>query len=117
MLSVLVVVFCGDRIAILRPTKAAPQSTEAMRGAVYGYLEAIMMDKDDLATGTAWAGAAIAAALLETLFDKGILTREESRGVLDRAMKALAPVMQTPAGFQASRVIGTLQTGKFSARG
>jgi hypothetical protein len=76
----------------------------------------IMADKTALAMGTALAGGAIAAALLETLFDKGILDLDESRDVLDRAMKTLGPVMQTDLGFQASSVIGALQRGKFSAR-
>jgi polyhydroxyalkanoate synthesis regulator phasin len=68
------------------------------------------------ALGTALAGGAIAASLIETLHDKGILTLDESRAVLDRAMKSLAPVMQAEGGMQASRIIGGMMTGKFSAR-
>jgi hypothetical protein len=76
-----------------------------------------MASGTDLAAGTGLAGGAIAVALLETLFEKGILDLNESRGVLDRAMKSLAPVMQTPGGFTAAGIIGALQRGKFSARG
>lgn len=76
-----------------------------------------MATGEELATGTALVGGAIAVALLETLFENGFLTLETSRSVLDRAIKSLAPVMQTPAGFQAVGIIGALQRGKFSARG
>jgi hypothetical protein len=67
--------------------------------------------------GTALAGGAIAAALLEALYDKGILNLDESRAVLDKAIKSLTPVMQMEGGMQAARIIGSLQSGKFSARG
>ena len=76
-----------------------------------------MATSEELATGTALVGGALATALLEALFDKGILNLSESRAVLDRAMKSLAPVMQTPAGFHAAGIIGALQRGKFTARG
>jgi hypothetical protein len=72
---------------------------------------------DVFAGATALAGGAIAAATLDALFDKGILTLEESRAILDRAMKSLAPAMQTEAGINASKIIGSLQRGRFSARG
>ena len=68
------------------------------------------------AMGTALAGGAIAAALLEVLYDKGLLTLEDSRSVLDRAAHGLTPVIHSPGGFDAARVIGDLQRGKFSAR-
>jgi hypothetical protein len=74
------------------------------------------MKPDEINTGTAIAGGAIAVSLLETLFDKGILSLEDSRSVLDGAMKSLAPVMKTEAGFHASQIIGNLMRGKFSAR-
>ena len=67
--------------------------------------------------GTALAGSVIAAALLETLFDKEILTLIEAQTVLDSAMHSLAPVAQSPEGFAAAQIIGALQKGKFSARG
>jgi hypothetical protein len=70
-----------------------------------------------LGMSTALAGGAVATALLQALFDKDILTLDEARGVLQSAIRSLAPVMQTPAGFRASQVIGDLQRGKFSARG
>jgi hypothetical protein len=79
--------------------------------------EVVMATRDELAAGIPLAGGAIASALLEVLFDKGILSLGESRDVLDRAMKGLAPVVQTPAGFQAAGIIGAMQRGKFTARG
>ena len=45
---------------------------------------------DKLALGSAITGGAIAAALIETLFDKGALTLEESRTVLDRAPRNIS---------------------------
>jgi len=76
-----------------------------------------MTNGSNLGAGNALAGGVIAAALLEALFDKGIINLAEARDVLDRAMKSLAPVMQTTDGWQAAQVIGGLQRGKFSARG
>jgi hypothetical protein len=75
-----------------------------------------MSDTETQAKATALAGGAIASALLETLFDKSILSLDESRSVLDRAIRSLALVMQTPEGFAAAKIIGSLQSGKFSAR-
>ena len=46
-----------------------------------------MADNTDLAMGSALAGGAIAVATIEALFDKGILTLDEARSVLDRAMR------------------------------
>jgi hypothetical protein len=48
-----------------------------------------MADNTDSAMASALAGAAISEALLEALFDKEILSLEESRAILDRAMKSL----------------------------
>ena len=42
---------------------------------------------DKLALGSAIAGGAIVAALIEVLLDKGILSVEESRTVLDHALR------------------------------
>lgn len=76
-----------------------------------------MATSEELREGMAVAGGALASAILVALFDKGLISLEESRAVLDQAMKSLAPVMQTPAGFHAAGIIGALQRGKFSARG
>ena len=72
---------------------------------------------ETLAMSTALAGGVIATALLQALFDKDILTLDEARGVLQSAIRSLTPVMQTPAGFRASQVIGDLEREKFSALG
>jgi hypothetical protein len=55
--------------------------------------------------------------LLETLFDKKILSLEDARTVLSEASRGLSPVLRTPEGYHASHIIGALQKGKFSARG
>jgi hypothetical protein len=74
------------------------------------------MALDKHALGSAIAGGAIAAALIETLLDKKLLTLEESRGVLERASRTIGLYMQTDGGFEASQVIGALMRGRFSAR-
>lgn len=70
----------------------------------------------DKIAGVGLAGGAVVSALLDTICTKGILTLDESRGVLDTAMKALAPHMRTPAGYEASQIIGALMRGRFTAR-
>ena len=72
-----------------------------------------MADNTDSAMASALAGAAISEALLEALFDKEILSLDESRAILDRAMKSLTPVMLTVPGMAAAGIIGVLQRGKF----
>ena len=76
-----------------------------------------MSDSATQAQAAALAGGAVASALLQTLFDKGILTLDESRTVLDRAMRSLGLVIQSPEGMIAAKIIAELQRGKFSARG
>lgn len=73
------------------------------------------MDKQAL--GSAIAGGAIAAALIETLFDKGILSLEEARAVLDRAMRTVGVHSRADGAFEAMKIIGSLQSGRFNARG
>lgn len=67
---------------------------------------------------TALAGGAIASAILDVLFDKGILTLDEARSVLDKAMHAIGPVIQVPGsgGLEASRIVAGMMSGKYSAR-
>jgi hypothetical protein len=60
-----------------------------------------MATSEELAFGTTLAGGAVACAVLEALFDKGILSLDESRGVLNRAMAAIGPVTQTRATLHA----------------
>ena len=66
--------------------------------------------------GASLAGGVLCAELLETLFDKGVLTRDECRAVLTRAMSDLSLVAQTTEGHSAQRIIGSLQAGKFTER-
>jgi Family of unknown function (DUF6519) len=69
---------------------------------------------DRLALGSAIAGGAIAAALIETLFDKGALTLEESRTVLDRALRNVSLHHQADGAREAVDIIGILMRGRFS---
>jgi polyhydroxyalkanoate synthesis regulator phasin len=73
---------------------------------------------DNQAIGSAIAGGAIATALIETLFDKGAITLDEARAVLDRAMRMIGPYARGSEGAQnALQIIGSLQRGRFTARG
>ena len=51
------------------------------------------MDKQALAS--AIAGGAITAALIETLLDKGVLTLDEARAILNSAMRSISPYAST----------------------
>jgi hypothetical protein len=72
------------------------------------------MDKQAL--GTAIAGGAIAAALIERLFDKGVLSLDDARGVLDSAMRPAGRHAHSEGGYEASQIIASMMRGKFSAR-
>ena len=74
-----------------------------------------MADNTDQSMGSAVAGGAIATAILEFLFDKKTITIDESRAILDKAMRNL--VVNSPGGHEAIQIIGALQRGKYSARG
>jgi len=69
-----------------------------------------------LALGSAIAGGAIAAALIETLLDKGTLTLEESRTVLDRALRNVSFHHRADGAREAVDIITKLMRGRFSAR-
>jgi hypothetical protein len=72
---------------------------------------------DERALGTAIAGGAIATALLEALFAKGLLNLDEARGVLDHASRTVGTHYRAEGAFQATQIIGDLMRGRFSARG
>ena len=72
------------------------------------------MAGDSKAIGGGPAGGAIAAALLETLFAKQIITFEKARDVLSRALTQAQAHSSCPEGWEAARVIGDLQRGRFS---
>jgi hypothetical protein len=63
--------------------------------------------------GVSLAGGVVGCGLLGTLYAKGILTLEESRNILDDALRAIGPYAQSPEGFQAMQIIGLLR-GRFS---
>jgi polyhydroxyalkanoate synthesis regulator phasin len=71
---------------------------------------------DKLALGSAIAGGAIAAALIESLFDKGTLSLEESRKVLDRALRNISFHHRAHGAREAVDIITKLMSGRFSAR-
>jgi hypothetical protein len=65
---------------------------------------------EKLALGAAIAGGALAAALLEMLFDKGALTLEESRTVLERALHNIGVHQRVNGGREAADIITKLCT-------
>jgi hypothetical protein len=64
------------------------------------------------------AGASIAIGTLEMLYEKKIISLEDGRSALDKAMKRLGPLLQQlgPTGPEAVAIISSLQSGTFSAR-
>jgi hypothetical protein len=71
---------------------------------------------EKLALGAAIAGGALAAALLEMLFDKGALTLEESRTVLERALHNIGVHQRVNGGREAADIITKLMHGRFATR-
>jgi hypothetical protein len=60
------------------------------------------------AIGMGIAGGAIATALIDLLIAKGIIDRDEARGVLEDAMYRAAMHTGTFEGLEASKIIGDL---------
>jgi len=71
---------------------------------------------DKLALGSAIAGGAIVAALIEVLLDKGILSVEESRTVLDHALRNVGFHQGANGGREGADLITRLMRGRFSSR-
>jgi len=71
---------------------------------------------EKLAHGSAIAGGALATALLEMLFDKGMLTLEESRTVLERALHNIGIHQRADGGREAADLITKLMHGRFATR-
>jgi hypothetical protein len=70
---------------------------------------------DDIGAN-ALVGGVLSAAILDARYSKGVLSLDETRALLMKALTALGPSMQTPQGFSASRLIGELLRGTYSAR-
>jgi hypothetical protein len=77
----------------------------------------MMPTDDERAAATALAGGAISAALLETLMEKNLLSRNEARAVLQKALTTVGAFSDTPGGQAAQGVITRMLAGKFSVRG
>lgn len=60
------------------------------------------------AVGMGIAGGAIAAALLDLMVAKGLVTTEEAQGVLEDAMYRAAMHTGTFEGLEASKIIGEM---------
>jgi hypothetical protein len=60
------------------------------------------------AVGMGIAGGAIAAALLDFLVAKGVISRDEQQSVLEDAMDRAAMYTGTFEGLEATKIIGNL---------
>jgi polyhydroxyalkanoate synthesis regulator phasin len=60
------------------------------------------------AVGMGIAGGAIAAALLDFLVAKGVISRDEQQSVLEDAMDRAAMYTGTFEGLEATKIIGSL---------
>jgi hypothetical protein len=70
------------------------------------------------AIGMGIAGGAIAAALIDLLLAKGVIDREEARGVLESAMYRAAMYTGTFEGLEATKIIGELlESGMTASNG
>src|SRR5258708_39713391 len=79
--------------------------------------ERMMPTDDERAAAAALAGGAISAALLEPLMEKNLLSRNEARAVLQKALATVGAFSVTPGGQSAQGVITRMLAGKFSVRG
>src|SRR5262249_9596570 len=116
--------FRRARAPQLRPTgyyvlTDAGGATFVLPGDVAIREERVMPTNDTgekLALGSAIAGGALATALLEVLFDKGMLTLEESRTVLERALRNVGVHQRSNGGRESADVITRLMQGRFATR-
>jgi hypothetical protein len=71
---------------------------------------------EKLAIGSAIAGGALVTALIEVLFDKGALTLEESRTVLEHALHKVGVHQPASGAREAADAITKLMHGRFASR-
>lgn len=70
------------------------------------------------ANAIAIAGGAVAASLVDTLTDKGLLTEDEAASVRARALQLLTPYTMTSSDADAAcRIITDMLVGLAKARG
>jgi hypothetical protein len=69
------------------------------------------------AVGMGIAGGAVAAALLDLLLTKGIISPDEAQGVLESAMYRAAMYTGTFEGLEATKIIGDMINSGFPADG
>jgi hypothetical protein len=69
--------------------------------------------QEDRSRALALAGGAIVSALLDTLVEKEILSLQDVRALLLKAMNGIGPYAQTPVGYEASGMIATIVHDRF----
>jgi hypothetical protein len=73
-------------------------------------------DYSETAAATAFAGGVITLELVDMLNKKGVLTPDEARTVLERALRSLVVFSSTPVGPGAMRLISSLIETKLARR-
>ena len=73
-------------------------------------------DYSDTAAAMALAGGVITLEMVEALRNKGVLTEDEIRKILSRALSFLVPFLGTPNGAGAMRFISSLIETRFPPR-
>ena len=75
-----------------------------------------MSESESPTLALAIAGGALAESLLDALHEKGILDLAEARGVLDKAIRRVGPLVKQPGGYGATQIISDMLKTKYSAR-
>jgi hypothetical protein len=76
-----------------------------------------MADNNTKSLGHAIAGGVIAGALMTKLADKGLLSVDDCRDILDTALRAIGTFPRTEEDAFASRIIQSMLRDHFPARG
>ncbi len=77
------------------------------------------MSTDDLGgpvDGSGLAGGLIAAALLDVLIAKGVLSKADAQRVVEVAYNALSPAIFTPESQAAAEALYGMITGKYAQK-
>ena len=67
-----------------------------------------MPDYSETAAAMAFAGGVITFELIQALERKGMLTRDETRKVLENCLNILVPFLGTPSGPRAMRTVSSM---------
>jgi len=72
-----------------------------------------MSIQEDRARALALAGGAVVNLLLDAFVEKDVLSRQEARSVLLKALNSISAFAQTTVGHEASGMIATIMHDRF----